>query len=276
MLSPTTIKKLALYKKNPELVKEINPTELAELVISVLGAVGQIEEAIKAGRLDGYTPQPGKDYLSKQEAVSILRDFMSQTDSNIKTISEALQTDFRVTVQQILEDIQDGEDGFVTDEEIARAAEIASQLVVLPDFEELIATTLTESNTRVRDGLELLQGDERLSAEAISGLDEKFKALEERLSALTTAQRGGGIGKNQVYNFIRSAVADGTIQTSSLNIAYGTTEPSNPEDGDLWVDTNVRYDLPVTSADIRIIIALTQAEYDALTPDATTLYVITS
>jgi hypothetical protein len=62
---------------------------------------------------------------------------------------------------------------------------------------------------------------------------------------------------------------------SDVNIAYQSTEPTDPEDGDLWVDTSVRLDLPVTSADIRSIVALTQAEYNALTPDSETLYVIT-
>lgn len=62
---------------------------------------------------------------------------------------------------------------------------------------------------------------------------------------------------------------------AEVTITYSSTEPSNPEDGDLWIDTSERLDLPVTSADIKSIVTLTQAEYDALTPVATTLYVIT-
>ena len=65
------------------------------------------------------------------------------------------------------------------------------------------------------------------------------------------------------------------INTKSRNFSYQPTAPTTPADGDLWVDTSVQLDLPVTSADITSIVALTQAEYDALTPVATTLYVIT-
>ena len=62
---------------------------------------------------------------------------------------------------------------------------------------------------------------------------------------------------------------------SGSNITYSDTEPSTPSDGDLWVDTSEVLDAPVRSADITSIVALTQAEYDALTPDANALYVIT-
>jgi hypothetical protein len=68
---------------------------------------------------------------------------------------------------------------------------------------------------------------------------------------------------------------DGAGGGGDANITYSATEPSSPSDGDLWVDTSEILDTPVRSADITSIVALTQAEYDALTPVATTLYVIT-
>jgi hypothetical protein len=55
----------------------------------------------------------------------------------------------------------------------------------------------------IRDALELLQGDERLDASAIKGLENYIKTVQVN---------GGTIGKGQVYGFIRQAVADGTIR----------------------------------------------------------------
>ena len=60
------IRKLQAYNKNPDLIKEVSNTELADLVLVVMGAVQAIDEAIKEGRLDGYTPRPDKDYVSAE------------------------------------------------------------------------------------------------------------------------------------------------------------------------------------------------------------------
>lgn len=69
---------------------------------------------------------------------------------------------------------------------------------------------------------------------------------------------------------IKWSVLQGSI------VIYSDTEPSNPTDGLLWVDTSERLPLPVGSDDVNKIVVLTQAEYDALTPDAATLYIISS
>jgi hypothetical protein len=66
-----------------------------------------------------------------------------------------------------------------------------------------------------------------------------------------------------------------TLYDAALGIAYQDTAPATPSDGDLWIDTSTQLSPTVRSADIRSIVVLTQAEYDALTPDAETLYVIT-
>lgn len=80
---------------------------------------------------------------------------------------------------------------------------------------------------------------------------------------------GDGLTATKTANGVR-------LEGDGTDIAYQSTAPSNPQDADLWIDTSERLDLPVTSADITNIVTLTQAEYDALTPDANTLYVITS
>lgn len=57
-------------------------------------------------------------------------------------------------------------------------------------------------------------------------------------------------------------------------IVAATSAPIAPEDGALWLDTSVALDAPTRSADVTKIVALSQSEYDALTPNASTLYVI--
>ena len=57
-------------------------------------------------------------------------------------------------------------------------------------------------------------------------------------------------------------------------ITYSATAPSSPSDGDLWMDTSEVLDEPVRSETITNVVVVTQAQYDALTPDASTLYYI--
>jgi hypothetical protein len=67
-----------------------------------------------------------------------------------------------------------------------------------------------------------------------------------------------------------------TEADSIPTVVYSDTEPSSPNDGDEWIDASVSLDPPVRSTNIANIVALTQAEYDALgSYDSTTLYYIT-
>lgn len=98
-------------------------------------------------------------------------------------------------------------------------------------------------------------------------------------SALVTPADGDLLFITDVSDTTDAATGtDKKITWSDLKtkvVTYSATAPTSPSDGDLWVDTSEQLALPVTSSDITNIVALTQAEYDALTPDASTLYVIT-
>ena len=224
-MNPQTLKKLTLYKNNPELIKEISNQELADLVVVVLGAVNQIENAIKDGRLDGFTPRPDKEYLSIDTARKMLskavNDMVSNYDVEMRAKGSALESQ----VQAAIDRIRDGEDGIVSDEEIQRAAEIAFSLIEMPDFEKLVETALTSSSYAVRDSLELIQEEEqKLEMTAVKDL---LKTIEELRSEITKSKgvAGGGIGKNTVLQLIAengSSLPDQTGNNGKFLTTDGT------------------------------------------------------
>jgi hypothetical protein len=183
----------------------MTPNEIADIALIIMSQVGVIEKAIKDGRLDGKTPVPDKDYLSKDTAISMLSEavngLLSRVDIELNERGGSLDKQ----VNEALQRIRDGKDGIVSEEEIERAAEIAATLIDLPDFDSLIGEKLTTDGSSIRNALELLQGDDRLSVNAIAGLEEKLAKIQP------TIIQGGTIGKQQVYGFIRQAIADGTI-----------------------------------------------------------------
>lgn len=208
------IKKVKAYLKNPELIKEPSMGEMADLVVLVLTAVQQIEGAIKEHRLDGKTPVKDVEYLGKETALKLitkgLNDALAQVDNALASKSAEVDA----LVQESLQRIRDGNDGIVTEEEIQRAAEIALGLLELPDFDALVATHITSNGFAIRDALELLSGEDRYKVE-IADVQGLAKALNEL--ALIRSTGGGTIGKQQVYGFIRQAIADGTITTGGIS-----------------------------------------------------------
>lgn len=221
------IRKLQAYKKNPDLIKEVSNTELADLVLVVMRAVETIDQSIQKGRLDGKTPQPDKDYLSLKTAQKLLgaevRKMLTQADAVLSETS----TELEKRVQKALQNIRDGKDGIVSDEEIQRAATIAHSLIELPDIDAIVTEQITSNPDAIRDALELLSGGDRYKVyiEDVEGLTTKLNELAQR-----SVVRGGTIGRNQVYGFIREAIADGTITaTGGSTISVDGAEVTDPD-----------------------------------------------
>lgn len=209
------MKKLRAYAKDPDFVVEPTKKELADLVILVLGAVSQIEKAIKEGRLDGYTPKADKDYLGKDSALNFLTEHVNKMLANADSALAEKGSQFEAKVQQAIENIRDGQDGIVTEEEIRKAADLAYMMIELPDFDALVTEKVQASGSTIRDALESLpEGEEQLRPEAIQGLEDRFSELKELIGQVSVG-KGGTIGKEQVYGFIKRAVADGTIPGGS-------------------------------------------------------------
>lgn len=243
------LRKLELYRKDPDIVQPISNSELADLVVVVLSQVRVIEEAIKKGRLDGYTPQADKDYLSKESATRMLKvaisDAIKTYDKNVTNRTSQYDAAVRESLDRLTErvnNLKDGADGVVTDAEIERAATMALGMIKLPDFDALVSETITKNANSVRDALELLSGEDRYKVQIadVEGLADALRQL-----AQVRGGNGGTIGKQQVYGFIRQAIADGTITsglwrngsaTTNNILTVSATEPENPQLNDLWID----------------------------------------
>ena len=208
-ITPNTLRKLNLYRQSPDIVQPLTNAELADLVVIVLGQVAVIETAIREGRLDGITPQAGKDYLGKPEALTMLTNAVNDAVRDFDGKMSQRGSQLEIQVLKALENIRSGDDGIVSEAEIQRAAEMAFGLLELPDFAAMIKEATTTDVTAIRDGLEILVGDNRLQLEItdVKGLEDSL----QKLAQVKASTGGGGIGKNQVYNFIREAIADGTI-----------------------------------------------------------------
>ena len=225
------IRKLQAYNKNPDLIKEVSNTELADLVLVVMRAVQAIDEAIKEGRLDGYSPQPDKDYVSAETTRKMLKaevdKMLAQTDSVLSTTSTELER----RVQQAIENIRNGNDGIVTEAEIQRAADIAYTRINagLPDFDKEITKAITSNGETVRNSLELLNGDERLEQSAIKNLTEDLRQLQEQIARINLSVQGvGGTSRNLIDSVILQRIADGTISTGT---GVNVETPSGTIDG---------------------------------------------
>lgn len=211
------VRKLYAYRQDPELYRAPSNEDLADLVILVLNAVKSIEESMESKRVNvenKYDSQ-AKDVLTKAEKQS--RDLMSEVRAEVNRLISDSQSvlgetkqELETRVQEAIDNIRNGDDGIVTDDEIERAASIAAGLIELPDFDALISERTTANPQAIRDALELLSGDERYKVEItdVEGLQDRLEELVR-----TNQGKGGTIGKNQVYGFIRQAIADGTISS---------------------------------------------------------------
>lgn len=215
------VKKVMMYQKDKTgFVKEPTVKEMADLVVLVLNSVKSIQDSIESKRLDidkkFSTPVDEALTRTRKESESLLKQVTNEVNG-LLTYGESVlnQTKGRLEaqVQQALDNIRNGEDGIVSEDEIQRAAEIALGMLELPDFDALIVEGFTRNGEAVRDSLELLSGENRYKVEIadVQGLSDALSQL-----AQIRAAHGGTIGKNQVYNFIREAIADGTITSSGI------------------------------------------------------------
>lgn len=238
------LRKLDLYRKEPDIVQPLSNAELADLVIVVLSQVRLIEDAIGSKKLDldKKIGQEANTLVSntKKEVETLRQTLTNQIQELINTNSQVLSstsTELEQRVNAAIANIRNGDNGIITEAEIERAASVALSMLELPDFDALVTSQITSNGEAIRDALELLTGDARYKVEVadVEGLTEMLN----NLSTIRTAN-GGTIGKQQVYGFIRQALADGTITSgSSLDITYSPTQPTDPADGDLWIDTSV-------------------------------------
>jgi len=160
---------------------------------------------------DGYTPIKGKDYFDGKNGEKGERGADGKTPDTDQIISEAVKATIEA-IKPLIPHIQD------------------------------IENNLPMLGERIRDALELLQGDERLDISAIKG-------LSEILSKIANPQviGGGGAGVNLYINGARKGKLR-TINISGSSVSYykvngldtinfssvnGTWNEEYPEAGDV-------------------------------------------
>lgn len=201
MATVDILKKLRLYKTNPSLVQEMTPNEIADIALLIMSQVNLIEKAIREGRLDGYTPQPDKDYLSKQSALNMLsqavNDLVARVDEELGTKGSQLDK----AVSEAISRLRDGKDGIITEEEIERAATVAFEMLELPDFDAKMSECVQSNGSLIRDALESLpEGEEQISIEAVRNLRKELNDLRD--SIIMSSKGGGGVSKATVLSLI--------------------------------------------------------------------------
>lgn len=222
------IAKLNAYKKNPEVFQSLSNQELADLVVFVLQSVKTIEDAIQTKKIDLDTKFSTKtDQAIKQmerDHASLLKEVTKQVNALLiqgDTILNETAGELQKRVQDAIANIRDGKDGIVTEVEIQHAAEVALSMLELPDFDALVTENITSNGQAIRDALELLSGEDRYKVEIadVQGLRDMLESLAQIRSV-----SGGTIGKQQVYGFIRQAIADGIITTGGASSFLDLTD----------------------------------------------------
>ena len=189
MITPKQIiERLYQIKENPGIYKSLSAEEQADILLFILTPKPLLKKTATVKLEKGERGLPGIDgtnSLTEAQQTAILADLVGK----IK--------------------IEHGKDAEVTTAMLEGiVAEVISR-IELPDLEQVVTTTITAEPTAIRNSLELLNDEERLAQSAIENLPEDLQKIRDAIVALPRG--GNGIGKNQVYNFIREAVADGTI-----------------------------------------------------------------
>ena len=189
MITPQQIiERLYQIKENPGIYKSLSAEEQADILLFILTPKPLLKKTATVKLEKGERGErglDGKDSLTEAQQTAILADLVGK----IK--------------------VQNGKDAVVTTAMLEGiVAEVISR-IELPDLEQVVTTTITADPTAIRNSLELLNDEERLKQSAIENLPEDLQKIRDAIVALPRG--GNGIGKNQVYNFIREAVADGTI-----------------------------------------------------------------
>jgi len=182
------IERLYQIKENPGIYKSLSAEEQADILLFIL------------------TPKP---LLKKTATVKLEKGERGERGiDGTNSLTEAQQTAILADLVGKIK-VENGKDAVVTTAMLEGiVAEVISR-IELPDLEQVVTTTITADPTAIRNSLELLNDEERLKQSAIDNLPEDLQKIRDAIVALPRA--GGGIGKNQVYNFIREAVVDGTI-----------------------------------------------------------------
>ncbi len=149
-----------------------------------------------AGELDTF----------KGEANTVIQSHISEIEKKLKAVDEKIAS------------VRDGNDGVDADEAKV-VAEVLAQ-IQLPEQKE----TLLDTPEDIRNKLEVLNGDERLKASAILGLEEIEKEVKE---IKATPRIAGARGIVLYVNGVKKLLSAQTINITGSGVSYNFANGRN-------------------------------------------------
>lgn len=95
------------------------------------------------------------------------------------------------------------------------------KIPAVKDIENAIIKELPTLGTAFRDGLELLQGDERLDKKFIKGLDEELSKIKTETNSRLMGLGAAGGAKGRVHIYDASSQLNGILKTFSIPLNFG-------------------------------------------------------
>ena len=233
-------KKLEKLNKLFELVNEeyATPDDLIQLSEAILGIITTERE-----RLDGVIASEKEE--DKQEKTDMLAS-LNEKEASLQNLINSLRNDSTQALSQVTERLS--KDIKAVERKIPTKTDLSGlerEIADIKDSFNSFPTELTVNGEAVRDGLELLQGDERLDKSAIKGLDD----WEEIAQLARSPKTINGAG-TRLLRYLSDVNIEGIINGQTLvwnttlsrfeavgyGVYRGTTAPTNTNL--FWVDTN--------------------------------------
>lgn len=207
MSSQDLMRRIAILKRNPQYAQLLPQEDFVRLAADLLTAFQTLQKAIEANKLKGDKGEPG--YSPVREFESAVGGYERRFSGLVREVETKLAA---------IRDGRDGKDAEITPELVRQVAEMASEMVELPDIESLVVTEINRNGLAIIDAVRL--SNEKWTQADIEGLQERLDELARYMGSVS----GGTIGKQQVYGFFRQF------------IPVSTTAPQAPKLNDLWVE----------------------------------------
>lgn len=218
----TTDKKLEKLQKLLEMANEdyVTPDDLIQMSEGLLGIINAEKTRVNKAISDGKD----EDEQAKQDLVATLDRKEQAVKHLISELGRAYADNDNIISAQFSKEVKRLEKKIPTKTDLTEINAIIESLQRgLASF----PTELTINNEAVRDGLELLEGDERLDKSAINGLEEWYAEI------LALASKKNTVAGARLLRYMADVAIDNITngQTLVWNATLGRFEPGSGGSG---------------------------------------------
>lgn len=196
------------------------PDDLIKLSEALLGIITNEKE-----RIDRViTETEGK---ASKEITKTLTE-ISKLETRFSNLVNKLQSDSSITLSQATQAFQ--KEIKRLEKKIPTRTDLSGlerEIADIKDSFNTLPTELTVNNEAIRDGLELLQGDERLDKSAIRGFDD-YDDIREKANLKGPGSPAGAL--KEMYGWRNGSV------TTFNKMTVSASAPTDPKLLDLWFD----------------------------------------